>query len=277
MPYTDLTTVKTHLLSSPFGPLQFENQRLKLTGTEDHELLYRHLVEDVEVVKWPSKLEPYEDGPVTLTDYDWTDLSSGGFDASTVAVALGRSLSTIYLAESDYQVDATLGRIRRVPGSGIPSGTSVYAYYVKMSIFARDTDYAMDYANGTIRRLADGAIPDGAAVLLDYQVSAGSLTDDLIEQAIIEAHDLIVRQLNSNYHGNSPDQGLKTGELNLVLAIVSRDLASEVLARRVSGEAAGRAREWQNLSHLYEARAWQILRPFLEPHYFHHPERVSHD
>jgi hypothetical protein len=50
-----------------------------------------------------------------------------------------------------------------------------------------------------------------------------------------------------------------------------------VLARRSGSDAAGRAREWQNLCALYENRAWQTLRPFLDPYLQHSPERLKRD
>ena len=67
--------------------------------------------------------------------------------------------------------------------------------------------------------------PDGAAVLVDYTVTAGCVEDDLVDQAITEAEDIILRSLAEEYNASSTNQGLKTGATELALSIICRALS----------------------------------------------------
>jgi hypothetical protein len=191
-------------------------------------------------------------------------------------VTLADTVSTVYAEEVDYKMDYLDGHLVRVPGGGIPNNQPVLVYYSRYTVFSASSDYLLDTARGTVRRRSDSTIPDGATVLLDYHVTAGSVTDELIAQAILEAEDLIVRQLAPEYSAQSSAQGLQSGATMLVLAIVTRDLATEALSRRLTTDASSRAKEWQSLSVLYETRGWDTLRPYLDRYPVHAPEKRTH-
>ena len=275
MAFTDLNTVKKHLLGSSFGLLEVRGYPVTLTGTDEAELLHHNLVEQSDTVKWDITIQPTRDAPVTLPGYDYSALSHEQVVPGTVVVTLTETLGTVYREEADYQVDYIHGQIRRVPGGMIPDGQPVVVYYNYYSTFERDTDYIIDWDGGTLRRTGGSAIPDGAQVLVDFDVTTGSVSDEMITQAIVEAEDRIVRALGAGYSSSSTDQGLVTGSTELVLAIVARDLAAESLARRETSDAAQRAREWQQVAELHETRAWEILRPFLEPYGLRSPGKSS--
>lgn len=273
MSFTSLSIVKKHLLSSDLGELNIENVPATLNGEDEAMLPHQSLTEYSEIVKWDTSVVPLSDGPLVLSDYDKAALSAGHVVVGSVVVTLGDSLSTVYAEEADYKMDYSLGCLHRVEGTRIPNNQPVYVFYNCYSLFDSARDYLMDYVRGTVRRRSGSSIPDRATVLVDYRVTAGSVTDALISQAILEAEDLIVRSLSTDYNTNSTDQGLQTGASLLVLSFITRDLAGEALARGVTSDAAGRAKEWQNLSNLFELRAWQTLRPFLDSYPIHGPER----
>lgn len=275
MPFTTLAIVRTHLQAADIGTLEVRDQPVTLHATDPTQLPHQNLAANSETVKWDTRINPTIDGPLTLRDFDWTNLSSGHLVAHSDAVLINLSLATVYVPEADYKLDIVNGRIRRMSGSAIPNLQDVLVCYNAYSLFERGTDYVVDGQQGTIRRTAGSAIPDGAEVIVDYHVEAGGVTDGLIEQAIIEAQDLIERALAPEYNGSSADQGLQTGATQLVLANVARDMAAAALLQRRETDANGRAKEWQNLSGLYETRAWQTLRPFLVPYQIHSPERRS--
>jgi hypothetical protein len=275
MSFTSLSTVKKHLLSSGFGPLTLADYPVQLCAQTDVELPHHNLVEGSDVVKWRIEITPEVEGPFVLTGEDWVALSSGNLVPHETVVSTSPTARAIYSDELDYQVDCAQGRVHRLASGGIPDSQTVWVFSTRYAIFQRDSDYHLDSARGLVHRLTDGAIPDGAHVLVDYTVTAGSVTDELIQQAIAETDDLIVRTLSTAYNSSSTDPGLQTGQTELVMAIVARDLAVEVLSRRTSTEAAARAKEWQNLSVLYENRAWQTLRPFLDPYASHSPEKIA--
>ena len=273
MSFTNLATVKKHLLSTDIGSQRVECVPITLNAEDDSILPDQNLVQYSEIVKWETTLPPTNEGPITMSDNGKMSLSAGNVVRGSVVVTLSETLSTVYVEEADYQLDYSSGALRRVPTGGIPNNQPVYVYYNKYSTFHPGSDYDMDYVRGTIRRRSGSSIPDKARVLVDYMRATGSVTDDLISQAIVEAEDLIVRSLSAAYSSSSTDQGLQTGATLLTLSIVARDMTAENLGRRVTSDSGGRAKEWQNLSTLYEARAWETLRPFLESCPVHSPER----
>jgi len=277
MSFTTPDVIKTHLLNNAFGEFPVRRHPVRLTEYDEIALPHHPLVENSDRVKWDTAIEPSLEGPLSLNSFDWAVLNAQHLVEHSLVVALAADLETVYREELDYQVDAENGRIRRAAGGAIPSGQTVYVYYYAYSLFARDSDYEMDGALGTIRRAAGSAIPDGATVLVDYSVPAASVTDTLIEQAIVEAEDRIIRALAQGYDEHSADQGLATGATELALAILARDQAAEVLARLGSSDSASRARQWESLAETFERRAWNILAPFLDPFALRSPEVRSHD
>lgn len=277
MSFTTPDTIKTHLLNNAFGEFPVRGHRVRLTEYNAVALPHHPLIEDSDRVKWSAEIEPSLEGPILLSGYNWAVLNAQHLIENSLVVSLSSALGTVYLEELDYQVDAENGRIRRAAGSNIPDGQIAYVYYYAYSLFARASDYEINSAQGTIRRVSGSAIPDGATVLVDYSVPAGSVTDTLIELAITEAEDRIVRALAQGYDENSTDQGLATGATELALAILARDQAAEVLARLDSSDSASRARQWESLAESFETRAWRVLAPFLDPYALRSPEVRSHD
>jgi hypothetical protein len=276
MSFTTLATVRKHLLASDITPLVFENLPVNLNREEAVLLPHQNLVEGSDVLKWDIGVLPLRDGPITLCEQDKARLSADHVIPGSMVVTPSDTLTTVYVEEADYHMNYADGYLVRVENGGLPNNQQVFVHYSRYSLFSGTTDYLLDAASGTLRRRSNSTIPDGATVLLDYRVTAGSITDSLIEQAIIEAEDQIVRVLAQEYTGQSNAQGLRTGTTLLVLSMVTRDLATEALMRRQSSDASGRAKEWQNLSALYEVRAWDTLRPYLDRFPVHAPERRNH-
>jgi hypothetical protein len=275
MSFTSLSIIKKHLLSSAFGPTVVQNAEVVLADVTEVELPHHNLVEGSELVKRLADNQPRTDMGIILSGYERVSLSDIRPVKGSIVVTPTETLATIYIEEHDYQSDYIRGQIRRIPGTMIPDNQQVIVYYENYSVFNPDTDYLLDPVRGVLRRREGGAIPDGAIVLVDYTVQAGNVTDELILQALTEADDRIEQTLASGFTLASTDQGLITGETELVLAILARDRAADVLSSRGSSDAAGRAKEWQSLATLYETKAWQTMRPFLDPYAQHSPERTA--
>jgi hypothetical protein len=271
--FTSIATVRHHLLGNRMAEMTVENVPVRMDGLDPTPLPHHGLLAKSEVVKWAAENVPVLEGPVQLEGYGLTALAHSPLILASEVVTLGESLSTVYVAERDYIIDCAQGSIRRVAGSEIPDPRLVFVYYLYYQLFERETDYEIDPVAGTIRRTESTSIPDGAQVLVDYTISTGSISDELIELAMAEAHDRIVRSLATGFSASSTDQGLQTGETELVLAILARDLAAEALALYTGSDAAGRAREWLELFNQHEAHAWQTLRPFLDPYTLRSPEK----
>jgi hypothetical protein len=275
MSFTDLSTVKTHLLTNSANALTNESVPVTLKGEDEVLLPHQDIMDGSGVVKWDTDVVPMSAGPVTLPSGGDVALPVDHIVPGTVVVAMSDTLSTVYTEELDFQIDYLAGHLRSLTSGHIPNNQPVYVFCNRYALFDPNSDFIMDYTRGTVRRRSGSTIPDGASVLVDYTVAAGNVTDSLILQVIVEAEDLIVRSLTTEYNASSTDQGLKTGATQLVLSIVARDMAAEALARRLTSDAGGRAKEWQNLSNLCETRAWQILQPYLDRYAIHTPERHS--
>jgi len=273
MSFTQRSLVNVHLLVNTSPPLKVEAYPVVLVGTDDVALPHHTWVAGSDVVKVDAQMRPSLNNALILKGDSWASVGEAQLVPNSEILALSASLATLYRNELDYQMDYVQGNIRRVPTGIIPDNMSVLLYYRTYAVFLRGQDYVVDCARGTVHRTSGSSIPDGARVLVDYTVTAGSVEDDLIDEAIVEAEDMIVRRLASGYNANSTDQGLKTGATDLALSIITRAMAGDALGSVVTSDAAGRAREWQKLSEMYEARAWETLRPFLDPLSFHAPEK----
>jgi hypothetical protein len=276
MAFTTLSIIKKHLLSSGFQRLRVEEHVVQLNGTDEVELPHHGLIERSEAVKWVAELKPTREAPVQLTGTEWANLKHGFLVPNTVVLSLSDALTTLYTEEVDFQTDVTEGRIRRVETGEIPDLQPVFAFHLYYRRFECDTDYIIDYTAGTLCRTSGSAIPDGAHLFVDYETIAGSVTDELILQAIDDVQDRIVRALAQGYSGSSSDHGLQTGATLWVLAVLARAMATEQLARRLITDSAERAREWQKMTDAFETQGWRILRPFLDPYQLHSPEKVTH-
>jgi hypothetical protein len=276
MAFTTLAVVKKHLLSSGFNRLKIEDQVVTLNGTDNVELPHHGLIEKSEVVKWISELIPTREGPLQLSGTDWYSLGHAHLVAESTILTLSDTLGTLYAEEADFQLDTALGCVRRVESGAIPDMQPLLVFYLYYSAFELDNDYSIDWVSGTLHRTTGSRIPDGAHVHVDYEVESGSITDELILQAIDDVQDRIVRALAPGYSGSSTDYGLQTGATLLVLAELARASAVEQLSRRLITDSAERAREWQKLVDSFEMQGWRILRPFLDPYQIHSPEKVAH-
>ncbi len=265
MSFTTPILVKTHLLTSTFPEQVIRNYPVSFNGTPRVELPHHNLVADSAAVKQDLQAAPFMDNSATLKGEEFVALQYSQLVPGSVVVTLSEALTALFVEERDFQVDYTLGALRRLATGTIPDQQPVIVYYSYFTLFERDTDYTLDDQTGLLTRAEDGAIADGAAALVDYVVTAGTVEDDLIEQAITEAEDMIIRSLAEEYNASSTNQGLKTGATELALSIICRALTMEALSRRATTDIPGRAKEWQQLARTYEQQAWQTLAPFLAP------------
>ncbi len=264
MSWTDLDTIRKHLSDAEVAATVIENEEHVLSGTDQVQLEHKSLATNSEEVKTIDLASPYSEGAKVLSGVNWVNLDHQDLVPDTVVVAGDQSLDTIYVEGTDYVVDYETGRIKRVAGTSIPDEGTVYVWYFYFTVHVRDTDYEIDYGGGKLNRIDGGTIADGATVYVDYTTSAGTVTDDLINEAITEAEDKILARLKDEYSASSTDQGLKTGATELALAIVCNAKGMDMMIKSPSDEADGAARQWRELSKRYERQAWRTLDRFLK-------------
>lgn len=265
MPFTDLLTVRKHLVASNTPALPFENIPLTLSGTTPVPLPQGNVLASVSV-KWLASELPTLEPAIVLVNENWASLSYANLARGSVVVASTLSLAQVFTEEHDYRVNHEEGRLKRLASGAIPNSFPAVVWYGRYHLFAESSDFVVDYAAGTVRRASGSTIPDGATVLVDYIVAHGSAEDLLIEQAIVEAEDVILRSLRQGYSASSTDQGLQSGATYLALHIVARGMAALMLTRNLGSDAYTRAREWLQLSDKWHTAAWNVLAPFVTPH-----------
>ncbi len=266
MSWTTLTIARKHLQETSTPATAIEDEVHVLSGTSQVQLACASITSSSEEVKTIDLGSPYEAGTITLTGTAWSNLAHANLVPNSAVVAADAALNTVYVEGTDYVLDYELGKIKRVSGSAIPDGGGVKVWYFYYTVHTKDTDYQINYGTGKLNRIDGGAIADGSTVYVDYTTSAGTVTDDLINQAITEAEDKILARLNDGYSASSTDQGLITGATELTLSLVCSSKAMDVMLKLPSDEADGAAAQWRALSHRYEAQAWETLDRFLRAH-----------
>ncbi|NQU06617.1 MAG: hypothetical protein HQ568_11035 [Calditrichaeota bacterium] len=263
MSWTNSTTVKKHLFDLDKLTVNYADVKTKFGATGVAELPHKGLVSGSGKVKALASFEPVSDSGITLNGETWSDLTYENLQPDEIVLAVDEGLDTVYQLDKDYAVDFENGKVRRIDGGSIGDGSVVAVYYMRYSVKVKDTDYTIDYDNGQVSVKAGGSLEPDTDVWVDYQLSAASGADQLIDEAITEVEDKILANLKDEYDASSTEQGLKTGAVELTMAVVCRGLASRALSDgKTSAE--GRARGWRDLSVQYELAAWRSLRPFLK-------------
>ena len=263
MGWTDSDTVKKHLIDLDRHPTQYKDVPVAINDSGFGQLPHRGIESDTDVVKRIAAVEPTGQSGVTLTDEIWADLTYDKIIPNQMVVADDDGLQQIYLADVDYVVDWTDGKVRRISGGAISNGAVVQVYYQRYQALIRNTDYTIDIATGEISVKSGGSLEPNSTVHVDYQLSAASGVDNLVSEAITEAEDKILSRIKDEYDATSTDQGLITGATELTLAIICRSLATRALSDG-SPSAEGRARAWRELAAQCQTDALVTLRPFLD-------------
>lgn len=264
MSWTDLATVRKHLQETSVAATVIENEEHTLTGTSEVQLEHKSITQNSEEVKTIDLVSPYDAGAKILTGTNWRTLEHDDLVPNSVVITADQALDTVYIEGTDYVVDYEQGKIKRVTGTSIPSEGTVYVWYFYFTVHVRDTDYEIGYDNGELNRIDGGSIADGSTVYVDYTTSAGTATDDLINEAITEAEDKILARLKDEYSSSSTDQGLKTGATELALSIICNAKAMDMMLKSPSDQADGAANQWRAMSLRYEEQAWETLDRFLK-------------
>lgn len=261
MPYTEKELVKNHLVDFRVGQAEVRGFSLVLAGVDPVQLPHSGLVESSVVVKANESSLPVAE---TLTPIDdWISLTHTDIVSGSVVVADNTSLSKVYVENVDYTIDYGGGRLRRVTGGSIPSGGSIAVWYFYYRRYLAGTDYTVDPIVGKLRRLANGVIEDGQTVLVDYTASFGALSEEVIDQAIVEADQAILPLVDARYH-DSTDPGLVAAETQWAVAILCRVRAAMELSNpaQKTAAAASAAQAWLDLSAQYHDAAQRLLEPF---------------
>jgi hypothetical protein len=264
MAFTNVTIVSKHLAEFKRTLRSVENQIFHLSGEEFIELPHKGITQSSEIVKGKELNQPvYE--KVTLDDGQ-VSLNKSEIIPESVVVARDQSLSVIYNENIDYTVDYKSGLISRTENGGIVSGQEVSVWYFTYTVYARNNDYVFDYKSGKIKRLTEGAVENGQVVWIDYEIEAGSFSDDMIQQAVEEAHTYVEMQISEEFLDSS-DNILEVAETYIALDILARMKGLEVLQSEFVGSSqrSSVSTDYIMMGRSYREQADKILERYSNP------------
>jgi flagellar hook-associated protein 3 FlgL len=172
------------------------------------------------------------DEPVTLPDSGWTDLTNGKLEMGSVTVR--GSSSQVYVEGTDYEIDYTAGRIRRLTTGEIPAGDACQISYGTQGVCRVDLN-----APGT-----DGALRREVAPGVWEQVNIGG--EEFLNSGV-NAFDLMVRVKNALYKNDGAAVNQTLNDVDTAFDQVSAALG-EVGHVRKSFDLAGARLDTQNVN-----------------------------
>ena len=260
MPFTTKEIVQKHILDHHLGSTAVENERVRLSGSDDVFLQKKPILKDSERVKGKEQIEPTQES-VSLAGSDTFALSHSELIPETIVMASDSSLGIIYLENVDYHIDYDIGAIRRLSSGSIPQGADLVIWYLYFRVYQRGVDYEIDYQKGSIRRRTSGDIESEQWLYIDYTAEYGSLGDEVLENAISEANDQIITFIDDS-HRESTDRSLVDAETYLAVSIICRIRAMEAISPSRRTGSGVDARSWTALSETYKKEAYNFLSRF---------------
>lgn len=229
MSYTTVELVRTHLATESLPVGRLIDQSLVMNGTDDIRFADGPVDAATFVVKSNQSAQPIRTA-VSLTG-GGGQIITGPIVPGSVLVASDSSLGVIYTENRDYIVDYADGALLRKSGSRFDSAASLVVWFMPFTLYVAQTDYILDASNALIRRIAGGTIADGESVFLDYDLISQPVTGDVLSSAVNQANDLVASHLDPDREFGA-DPVLIAAATYRALEIVSYSLAARELSSR---------------------------------------------
>ena len=263
MSFTTIELVKKHLTDYRLGTKRIENEPFLMPASGYSNLQFGNIEKDTDRVKARELNTPFsEDLMFDITDK--TSLAHSEIIADTVVTASNSSMGEIYTENVDFSIDYDNGTITRIPDGAIPPVSSFTIWYQYYRVYERSVDYFIDYTDGKISLAPSGSIEAGQLVYVDYISMYGNITDESIDNSIIEAAEKVLSVIDPIYQ-TSEDQALTTAETYLTLAIICRIKAIEAAGRPEQTTSGFRGDFWAKLSNSYTIEGFKILEHYARP------------
>ena len=263
MAYTDSATVKKILQVLPTTFPNVFNEEVVLNLFDKTFLQYNNVDTGTEVVKINRTNDPDKD-TVTLNDTTPANLTPSLIVPKTVVVANDDTLTVVYVENKDYIIDYSVGTIERASvGGSISNGASVTVWALPFTQLSEGSDYNIDITEGSIVRRAGTSIPDKATVYVDYSHSQVDVSDDLIDEVILQTEARFDDILKEEFVGTSTEQGIRSAATNYCMYLIALSQAQKALrqSRTTSDDL---AKIWISLSDSYFNSSNVFISKFLK-------------
>jgi len=269
MSYTTVDLVRHHLTAAfPVQEKVFD-QPVVLDGTETV-TFFAGQVDETSVRVKSLQSNQVQQIQLTLTG-GATALSTAPVVRGSVVVASDSSLGTVYTENKDYIIDYSSGHLYIKNGGNLSSGMQVTVWFQDYVLYVSGSDYHLDSEQGTIRRMTGGDIADKETVILDYTPVYANYTEEIINNAVLEANNLIEREVDPDRMFGA-DPVLQAVATYRALAIISRTAAARVLSAHRSEDRSAIA--WMKLADVFAEQSQKLLASFRPP--FDNPATPVH-
>ena len=172
------------------------------------------------------------------------------------------SLGTIYQENLDFVIDYSDSMFSIKSGGSLTIGMTIVLLYLPFFLYQENSDYRIDYDSGEIQKIESGDIQSGETLFLDYSPIYNNYTDDILNNAVIEANSIVEMMVDPNKQfGANPV--LQTAATYRALEILCRSSAARELAGNSKNDRAALA--WMKLADLYLLRSSDLIEAFVEP------------
>jgi len=180
----------------------------------------------------------------------------------SVVVASDSSLGTIYTENIDYIIDYNDSQLYIKDDGDLASGDTITVWFRKYVLYVNNTDFQVDDENGKIRRMSGGDIAINETVLIDYTPVYKSHTEEVLNNAVLEANSLIENEIDPDQiYGADPV--LQAAATYRALEIICQTAAARELSS-LRGEDKS-ALVWMKLADVFAERSDKFMRSFRPP------------
>lgn len=259
MPYTTVDLIKKQTLIPGAESAPAQSVEATLTGTQNAQVAPGRIVPGSVTVKSAGQVAPTSESVKFTSD---TIIASGApLVPGSLTLASDSSLGEIYSEGIDYTVEHVTGAITRAGGGAIPSGATAHFWYFPYTVYVEGADYVVDEISGQIKRIGSGAILPGGRVIVDFQAETPGFTDDVFNEAALEANQRVSSAVdpNGNFGANLI---LQTAATYLGASIICRIAATAALVTDTQGK---NASLWLETSRSFAKDASDLLDNFRPP------------
>ncbi len=227
------------------------------TGWEEVSLPGHSIVEGSVIVKAPGSAEPTREN--IILESGSVALGHDRLVPNSITVASDSSLGIIYVENSDYSIDYVNGKVTRINGGNIVSGSDIVIWYYYYSRYTEGADYSVGYQSGTIKRVSGSAIQPGQLILIDYQLLESQLNDAIIVEAVNQANAIVESEIDKEQTFGA-DPVLQAAATCLAVSLLCRIEGSGCL--RAGGAGEKDVKSWLALAESYRSDFDRLIKKF---------------
>ncbi|MFH2049001.1 MAG: hypothetical protein ABIJ12_06115 [bacterium] len=260
MSYTNIEMVRHHL-ATEFPIWEKVYDQLVVFDSDEYISFFSGAVDEVSlVVKSLQSNEPERKQIILGNGANAID--SFPLQRGSVVVASDSSVGRVYTENVDYIIDYTNAQLYIKDDGSLAGGDTVIVWYVKYALYINNTDYQIDNENGKIRRMTGGDIAPNETVLIDYTQVYKSHTEEVLNNAVLEANNLIENEIDPDQiYGADPV--LQAAATYRALEIICQTASARELSSLRGDEKSALA--WLKLAEIFAIRSDKFMKSFHPP------------